>query len=158
MMYLEELAIGTRDLLGTWTATEEEIIRFASQYDPQPFHTDPVAAKDSLLGGLCASGWQTCAMFMRLNVAYRQAIAEARRAAGEPVAQLGGSPGIEDLRWIKPVFAGDTLSYYVTVLETRPSASRPQWGLVTELNTAENQNGEPVMSMKSRYFLERSPR
>ncbi|WP_188610856.1 MaoC family dehydratase [Chelatococcus reniformis] len=141
---LDELAIGRVMSIGAFTFTPEAIKRFARDWDPQPFHMDEEAAKQSAFGGLCASGWHTASVWMKLMIAHRQRQMEAAAADGEHMAKLGPSPGFRNLRWLKPVYAGDTISYYSVLADKRPSASRPQWGLVFSQNVGENQNGERV--------------
>ena len=122
---------------GTVLVTEEEIIEFAKRYDPQVFHTDPVAARDSIYGGLVASGWHTAAMAMRLIVEnYLSGVASV------------GSPGVDEVRWLKPVRPGDKLSVRVTVLEARRSESKPDRGIVRSLVEVLNQDMAVVMSFK----------
>ena len=124
--------------LGSRTVTEDELVDFARKWDPQPFHVDPEAAKESVFGGLIASGWQTGAIWMRLYV--DTMLGSAAR----------GSPGIEELRWLAPVRPGDTLSARLTVLETTPSATRPDRGTVRIRGEMLNQDGITVMAMTSR--------
>ena len=124
--------------LGSRTVTEDELVDFARKWDPQPFHVDPEAAKESVFGGLIASGWQTGAIWMRLYV--DTMLGAAAR----------GSPGIEELRWLAPVRPGDTLSARLTVLETTPSATRPDRGTVRIRGEMLNQDGITVMAMTSR--------
>ena len=157
MKYLEDIAVGEKAVLGSHLFTAEEIKAFAARFDPQAFHLDEEAARQSAFGGLCASGWHTVAIWMRLMIAHRRRESEARGARGEPVAQQGPSPGFRELKWLKPVYAGDTLTYTSEVLATRASASRRGWGLVTSLNTAVNQKGERVMSFIGNVFVERRP-
>ena len=126
------------------TVTEDEIVAFARQFDPQPFHVDPEAAKDSVFGGLIASGWHTGAMWMRLYV---------DSMLGSAAAQ--GSPGIEELRWLAPVRPGDTLRGRLTVLETTPSERRPDRGTVRIRGEMVNQDGVTVLSMVSRGHFAR---
>jgi acyl dehydratase len=125
--------------LGTHTVTEEEILAFAREFDPQSFHVDPEAAKESVFGGLIASGWHTGAMWMRLYV---------DSLLGGAASM--GSPGIEELRWLAPVRPGDTLSGRLTVLEATPSERRPDRGTVRIRGEMVNQDGVTVMSMVSR--------
>jgi acyl dehydratase len=135
--YWEDMTVGqTRDL-GTVTPTAEEIIAFATQFDPQPFHLDEEAAKASVFGALCASGWHTCAMAMRLMV--NNFLCEASSL---------GSPGLENIKWLKPVFPGDTLRLKHTVIESRPMRKRPDVGLVRTKWDMVNQHGEPVLHME----------
>ena len=124
--------------LGSRTVTEDELVDFARKWDPQPFHVDPEAAKESVFGGLIASGWQTGAIWMRLYV--DTMLGAAAR----------GSPGIEELRWLAPVRPGDTLAARLTVLETTPSATRPDRGTVRIRGEMLNQDGITVMAMTSR--------
>ncbi len=153
--FFEDLAPGqTRDL-GGYTFEADEIIRFAKQFDPQVFHVDPEAAKRSHFGGLCASGWHTAAVWMKLMVDFRRRAREATLARGERPRELGPSPGFKELRWLKPVYAGDTISFASTFVEKRPSASRPGWGLAFHRNTGDNQHGERVFEFTGAAFWER---
>ncbi|MXN63342.1 dehydratase [Stappia sp. GBMRC 2046] len=146
-------AIGERHEIGSYTFTPEDIIRFARQFDPQRFHLSDEEAAKTHFGRLCASGWHTASVWMKLMIAYRARVAERARAAGETVAQLGPSPGFEDLKWIRPVFAGDTVTYYTTAVKARPSRSMPGWGILFTENEGVNQHGEPVFSFKGRVFV-----
>lgn len=129
------------------TVTAEAIIDFGRQFDPQPFHTDPEAAKGSFLGGLCASGWHTAALCMRM-VCDGYVLDSASL----------GSPGVDELRWVKPVYPGDTLRLVTTVLEQRPSKSRPEMGSVRSRWEVFNQKGELVMHMTGwALFQKRRP-
>jgi len=125
--------------LGSHTVSEEEIVEFARRWDPQPFHVDPEAASESAFGGLIASGWHTCAMWMRLYVDSMLGSAAGR-----------GSPGVEELRWLAPVRPGDTLHGRLTVLETTPSDRRSDRGTVRIRGEMVNQDGVTVLSMVSR--------
>ncbi|MGL5363402.1 MAG: MaoC family dehydratase [Bosea sp. (in: a-proteobacteria)] len=151
--WFDALAIGDRTELGSLTFSAEEIIAFAAPFDPQIFHLDAEAAKETSFGGLCASGWHTACVWMQLMVIERRR--QAAVAGKERAAQLGTSPGFRNLRWIKPVFAGDTISYASTITDKRASASRPQWGLVFHHNTGVNQHGELVFSFDGCVFWER---
>ncbi|CUW44086.1 maoC-related protein [Brucella vulpis] len=135
MSFIEE-NIGKERVLGTYTFTAEEIIAFARKYDPQPFHIDEEAAKNSLFGGLCASGWHTTAIFMKLNVASMVQASRETVQRGETPPTFGPSPGFENLKWPKPVFAGDTITYKRVVHAIRPLASRPGWSMLTMTSTA----------------------
>jgi acyl dehydratase len=133
--------------LGSTTVSEEDILTFAREFDPQPFHVDPEAAKESVFGGLIASGWHTGAMWMRLYV---------DAMLGGPTSQ--GSPGIEELRWLAPVRPGDTLHGRLTVLDATPSSRRPDRGTVRIRGEMVNQDGVTVLSMVSRgHFARRAP-
>jgi acyl dehydratase len=134
--YWEDLTVGSKRELGSVQPTKEEILVFATQFDPQPFHVDEEAARDSIFGGLCASGWHTCAMAMRLMV--DNFLTQA--------ASLG-SPGLESLKWLKPVFPGDTLTLYHTILESRAMGKRADVGLVRTAWEMVNQHGDRVLYM-----------
>jgi acyl dehydratase len=137
MKYWEDFAVGERAELGRHTFTEEEIVAFGRQYDPQPFHIDPEKARDTPFGGLIASGWQTCAIGMRLMV----------EGYIRNTVSLG-SPGIDSIRWLKPVRPGDTITYTRVVTESRASMSRKAVGLVKHRWEAVNQHGEMVLTME----------
>lgn len=153
--FLEDLIAGVTDELGSFTFTADDIVRFARQFDPQSFHLDPEAAKHSLFGGLCASGWHTAAVWMKLLAARRDRIRVAALARGERPARLGPSPGFTNLKWLKPVYAGDTISYRTTLTGKRVSASRPGWGIASHHNDGVNQHGETVISFEGAVFWER---
>jgi acyl dehydratase len=155
MKYFEEIAVGERASFGSHTFTPAEIKSFAVRFDPQPFHVDEAAAAQSPYGALIASGWHTIAVWMRHAMLYQRAEDEARRARGEPIAELGPSPGFRDLRWLKPVYAGDTIAFAAEVVETRPSSSRHKWGLVFSRNTGTNQAGDLVISFVGSALVER---
>jgi acyl dehydratase len=157
MKYFEDVRVGDRIVIGRHTFTAAEIKSFAERFDPQPFHLDEAAAARSHFGALCASGWHTAVMWMRLRMEQMRREVEEQRARGEPVAQLGPSPGFRQLRWLKPVYAGDTITYASEVLESRALNSRPGWGLVRLLNSGANQAGEPVFSFIGSAFVERRP-
>ena len=145
--YFDDFEPGQVYELGSTVVTEDEIVAFARQFDPQPFHLDPEAAKDSVFGGLIASGWHTSAMWMRLYVD-----SLLGGASGQ------GSSGIEELRWLAPVRPGDTLSGRLTVLEVTSSESHPGRGTIRIRGEMVNQDGVTVMSMVSRgRFARRDP-
>jgi acyl dehydratase len=148
MMFFEDIEVGARRELGRHTFTAEDIKQFAARYDPQPFHTDEEAAKRSHFGGLIASGWHTASVFMKLQA---RVIAERR----QELARTGPSPGFRNLRWPKPVFAGDTLIYSSEVVRKREHASRPNWGIIFSQVTAQNQHGEVVFEFEASVFLAR---
>jgi acyl dehydratase len=150
-MYFEDIIIGTRTELGTWTFTEDDIIRFATQFDPQPFHIDRDAAAASFYGGIIASGWHVACVWMKLVIANR----DGRGGGG--AARSGVSPGFLDLRWFKPTRPGMTLAYSTTVKDKRELASRPEWGLVRSTNAAVDEDGETVMSFIGQGFVMRRP-
>ena len=157
MSFLED-NLGKNLVIGSYTFTPEEIIEFARKYDPQPFHLDAEAARNSVFGGLCASGWHTTAVFMKLNVA---SIVQATKDAlkrGETPPTFGPSPGFENLKWPKPVYAGDTIPYKRMVHAIRPMASRPGWSMLTMTTTAHNQNGEEVLSFDNAAMVKLPPK
>ena len=158
MKFFEDVVVGERFEVGRHTFTADNIKAFARRFDPQLFHLDEAAAARSHFGALCASGWHTAAVWMRLMVEHQRSEDDARRARDEPVAVLGPSPGFRELKWLKPVYVGDTITYSTEVIETRASSSRPDWGLMTIRNTGVNQKGEPVISFISVAFVERRKR
>jgi acyl dehydratase len=157
MKYFEDIAVGERIAVGNHTFRADEIKTFATNFDPQPFHLDESAAENSHFGALCASGWHTAVVWMRLMVDYRRRMSEAARARGEPVAAMGPALGFRELKWLKPVFVGDTIDYASEVIETRASQSRPGVGLLSILSTGVNQHGESVITFVSTTFVERRP-
>ena len=148
MRMAELYPIGERFVLGSHHFAAEDIIRYARQFDPQPFHLDEEAGRKSIFKGLAASGWQVSAVCMKLLVAYFEREAKERAAQGEPPIVNGPSPGFRELKWLKPVLAGDTVTYTSEVVAMRPLASRPEWGLVDFFNTGVNQRGERVMTFR----------
>lgn len=136
-VYWEDLTPGMIIDLGTYEVTREEILEFARRYDPQPFHTDEEAAGESIFGGLIASGWHTCAMMMRLlcdGLLLRSASL--------------GSPGVDEVRWLRPVRPGDTLGATMEVVESRASTSKPDRGVIRSRWEVRNQQAEVVMTME----------
>ena len=143
----EDFEPGQVHELGSIVVSEDEIVSFARQFDPQPFHVNPEAAKDSVFGGLIASGWHTGAMWMRLYV-------DSLLGGGSGQ----GSSGIEELRWLAPVRPGDTLNGRLVVLEATSSERHPERGTIRIRGEMVNQDGVMVMSMVSRgRFARRSP-
>ncbi len=140
--YFEDFVVGSAHECGTVTVTQDDIIAFARRYDPQFFHTDPQAAKKTMYGGLIASGWHTAAMAMRLLVDHYL-----------PKTTNLGSPGVDELRWTKPVRPGDLLSLRVTVLEANRSRSKPDRGILRSFVEVMNQKHEVVMTMKATTFV-----
>ncbi|MGO4707261.1 MaoC family dehydratase [Microvirga sp. 2MCAF38] len=155
--YLDDLVAGEMREIGSYTFTAEEIIRFATHYDPQRFHIDAEAAKHSLFGGLCASGWHTASVWMKLMAAERERVRDDALRRGERPARLGPSPGFTNLKWLKPVFAGDTITYTTTLTNKRASASRSGWGLAFHHNSGVNQKGEEVFAFDGAVFWEKRP-
>jgi len=155
MKFYEDLTIGERFQLGTHSFTADDIKLFAGQYDPQRFHVDEDAGRASHFGGLVASGWHTGSIWMRKLVDYNKARIEEALARGERIPILGPSPGFRDMKWHKPVFAGDTITYAIDVVGKRESRSRPRFGIVETMAIADNQHGVRVMSFVSTTFVEK---
>ena len=145
-LYLEDFTPGREFLTDGVTITEAQILDFALAFDPQPFHLDVEAAKQSIFGGLIASGFHTMALTFRL-------FAQTRALAASSL----GSPGVDELRWLRPVRPGDTLRAVVRVAEQRPSTSKPDRGIVRLQWTTLNQAGEPVLTMTSMQLVRRRP-
>lgn len=139
MNYFEDIEVGTKASFGHYDVTREEVLEFARKYDPQPFHLDDEAAARTHFGRLSASGWHSCAMTMAMLVEYMK---------GHESAGLG-SPGVDEIRWLKPVYPGDTLRCETEVIEKRPSTSRPEMGSFRSRLTVLNQDEVPVLSMVS---------
>ena len=140
----EDFEPGETIALGSKTVTREEILAFAAEFDPQPFHLDDAAGEASLLGGLAASGWHTIAMLMRLlcdNLLLN--------SSGK------GSPGVEEVRWMRPVRPGDVLTASAEVISSRVLNSRPELGMVDFLFTVTDQTGTPVMTQRNKILFGR---
>src|ERR1700682_1960322 len=155
MRFFEDLEIGQRRELGSFTFTAELIKRFATQFDPQRFHLDEEAGRKSLFGGLAASGWHVGSVCMKLLVADGQRQAKEAVARGERIPVWGPSPGFRELRWIKPVLAGDTISFTSVVETKRSSEMRPEWGILQARNSGTNHRGEQVFSLLATAFVPR---
>ena len=143
MQFYEDLVVGEVHRFGAYAVTREEVIAFASKYDPQPFHLDDAAAAETHFGRLSASGWHTCAMTMSMLV-------DRHKHNGH---QGLGSPGVDELRWLRPVYPGDTLSVETQMLEKRRSATKPDRGILRTATRVFNQDGVMVMSMTSRAMI-----
>lgn len=146
VLYWEDFEVGGPEEIGRHTFEAADIIAFARQFDPQPFHLDAEAAKRSAFGGLVASGWHTCSVGMRL-------ICDSY--VNRTLSM--GSPGLDNIRWPNPVRAGDTVTYYRSFVEKRASASRPGMGLIKTRWEAKNQRGEPVLTMEGWGMFGRRP-
>ena len=146
-VYFEDFAVGDETLFGHYDVTREEVIEFASRYDPQPFHLSDEAAAKTHFGRLAASGWHTCAMTMAVI---------ARGVVADGQAGLG-SPGIDELRWLKPVYPGDRLTVRGKILEANPSRSKPHIGTVRTETIVTNQDGVDVMRYASFVMYLRRP-
>ena len=143
MKFYEDMVVGAKNSFGRYEVTREEVMDFASKYDPQPFHLDDDAAAQTHFGRLSASGWHTCSMTMAMMV---------ENMKGEKSAGLG-SPGVDNLRWIKPVYPGDTLRCETEIIEKRRSASRPEMGIFKSRIRTFNQNDDVVLEMVSNGLI-----
>jgi acyl dehydratase len=144
--YFEDFSVGRVFDSGTRQLSEQDILGFAREYDPQYFHTDPEAAKQSIFGGLIASGWQTVGVCMRL-------MCDSYLLESSSM----GSPGVDAVRWVKPVYPGDTLRMRATVIAAKPSSSKPDRGMATMRCNIYNQKDELVMHMQSVQMMGRRP-
>jgi len=147
VIYFEDLEVGQETYFGSYEVTREEVIDFARKYDPQPFHLSDQAAAKTHFGRLAASGWHTCAMTMAVI---------ARHVVDTEQAGLG-SPGIDELRWLKPVYPGDTIHVRSTIVEVRPSRSKPEIGSFRSATTVSNQDGMAVLTFTSIVLMRRRP-
>ncbi len=147
MQYLEDMKVGTKASFGRYEVTREEVLEFAGKYDPQPFHLDDEAAAKTHFGRISASGWHTCAMTMAMLV---ENLTKNKQAGL-------GSPGLDELRWLKPVYPGDTLRVESEITEVTPSRSRPEMGSTKAKVTVFNQHDEPVMTLLSIGLVARRP-
>ena len=147
MLYWEDMEVGVERLFGTYHVTREEVLEFARKYDPQPFHLSDEAAAQTHFGRIAASGWHTAAMTMRVIV---------DALDREPQAGLG-SPGVDELRWIKPVYPGDTLTIRGTIVDKTPSRSKPDLGTIRTRTIVTNQDGVDVMRFISIVLMRRRP-
>lgn len=147
MQYFEDIEVGRKASFGHYEVTREEVIAFAQRYDPQPFHLSDEAAAETHFGRLSASGWHTCAMTMAMVVENMKASKQAGL----------GSPGLDQLRWLKPVYPGDTLRCETEILEKRTSQSRPEMGIFQSRMTVFNQKDQPVMTFVSTGLIRTRP-
>ncbi|CCV08828.1 conserved hypothetical protein [Mesorhizobium metallidurans STM 2683] len=152
-MTLDEFfCIGTTVTLGSHKFEADAIKAFARKYDPQIFHLDEEAAKTSVLGGLCASGWHTAATWMKLNLETRM-VAEGDWTGPGPQPEFGPSPGFKNLKWLKPVHAGETVTFTRTALGHRPMVSRPGWRLLSLRSEAFDSTGDKVLEFDSAVLV-----
>jgi acyl dehydratase len=156
MSAYEQIVVGEVHQYGSHTFAAEEIMRFAAAYDPQIFHADEAAASASHFGGLIASGWHTASAMMRLFVDHFSREGERAAARGEVSPRFGPSPGFDDLQWLRPVHAGDTVAFAGKILAKRESRSRPGWGIVTIEITGANQRAEKVFALTAHVFAVRA--
>ena len=156
-LFLEDIGEGLSVELGSYHFTRESILRFAKKYDPQPFHMSDEGGLAGPFGGLSASGWHTASGWMKCFVAINAAARSKWLTAGKASPEVGPSPGFTSLKWLKPVYPGDTVSYRCTVTSKRELATRSQWGLVFSLNEGFNQKGELVFSFEGKVLTPRKP-
>lgn len=147
MLFLDDLTVGQKAGFGAYCVTREEVIAFATDYDPQPFHLSDEEAAKTYFGKVAASGWHTCAMTMRMLVDQGREV---------PMASLG-SPGVDELRWLKPVYPGDTLRVETEIVDVTPSRSKPDIGTFKSEVTVFNQDDVAVMRMKTIVLIRRRP-
>jgi len=147
MIYFEDLNVGDETIYGTYEVTREEVLEFARKYDPQPFHLSDEEAAKTHFGRIAASGWHTGSMAMACIARY--VVAHGHQGLG--------APGIDELRWRKPVYPGDTLTISGTVVDTTPSRSKPEIGSVRTETVVTNQHGEKVMTFTSIVLIRRRP-
>jgi acyl dehydratase len=147
MIYWEDLEVGAETVFGHYDVTREEVLEFAHKYDPQPFHINDEAAAKTHFGRIAASGWHTAAMTMRVIV---------NSLTKEPQAGLG-SPGVDELRWLRPVYPGDTLTVRGVIVDKTPSRSKPELGTIRTQTTVANQDGVDVMRFTSIVLMQRRP-
>jgi acyl dehydratase len=147
MIYFEDLEVGAENIFGHYDVTREEVLEFARKYDPQPFHLSDEEAAKTHFGRIAASGWHTCAMTMAVIV---------RHISEPPQAGLG-SPGVDELRWLKPVYPGDRLTVRGRIVDKTPSRSKPEIGSVRTETVVTNQDDTPVMRYVSIVLMRRRP-
>jgi acyl dehydratase len=147
VLFFEDLEVGAETYYGSYEVTRDEVIEFARKYDPQPFHLSDEAAARTYFGRLAASGWHTCAMTMAVIV---------RNFEKQQTAGLG-SPGVDELRWMKPVYPGDTLHVRGTIIDKTPSRSKPDIGTFRTQTVVSNQDDVPVMKLTSIVIIQRRP-
>ena len=147
------LRVGRTITLGSHRFEADEIKAFARKFDPQPFHMDEKSAEKSVFGKLCASGWHTASMWMRYNVNWRGDGMERTWNGPGPAPEFGPSPGFRNLKWVKPVYAGETITFKRTVLAHRPLASRPGWRLMSVRAEAFDSTGDKVIEFESAVLV-----
>lgn len=146
--FFELIEPGTTLDLGSHTFEAAEIIEFARRFDPQPFHLSEESARDSLFGRLCASGWHTGAMWMKLNITQGRRQLQQLTGLENLDGVFGPSPGLRNLKWPAPVYAGDTVRFFTTIASKRVLPNKPGWGLLIDESGGNNQHGKPVLSVQ----------
>ena len=153
--WFEDLEVGRVTELGRHTFTAASIKAFAAKYDPQPFHMDEELARQSMFGALCASGWQTVAVYTGMNIRARLAREAEAKARGEEIARWGPSPGFKDLKWPRPVFVGDTVTYRQSIAALTDFRNRPERGMLVTLGEGFNQKGDLVFQVTGQILVPR---
>lgn len=153
MSGLDLFEIGKRVEIGCHTYTAAEIIAYATKFDPQPFHIDEEAARNSIFGALCASGWHTTSVWMKKNLEYHNANNVRLQAEGKPVPVFGPSPGLSNLKWQKPVYAGDTIRFFNTITAARQRRSKPEWGIIELYSEGINQHEDKVIEFDNAVLV-----
>lgn len=153
MSFFDKIEVGLVLDIGSYTFDAEGIKKFAAKFDPQPFHLDEEAAKDSIFGALCASGWHTISVWMRMNITNGRKLLEEKTDFSGPMPEFGMSPGAKNIKWLRPVFVGDTINYTTTVAGKRLLASKPGWGYLQKHNEGYNQHGDKVMEFDGGLFM-----
>lgn len=152
-LFLEEIEIGRKVDLGDYSFTDSNIASFAGRFAPVPFHVSAEVAKDGLFGKTAAAGFHICSAWMICFVITNAKARDGLAAEGKMLPELGPSPGLANVRWLQPVFAGDTVRNQATITALRELQSKPRWGLVTSLNEGFNQRGEAVLSFESKVLV-----
>ncbi|MEX3011982.1 MaoC family dehydratase [Hoeflea sp. TYP-13] len=153
MSALDMFEIGKRVEIGSHTFTADAIVAYAQKYDPQPFHVDEEAARNSMFGGLCASGWHTTAVWMKKNLEYGEMRDAELKAQGKTPPVMGPSPGLSNLKWLRPVYANDTIRFFNTVTSARQRQNNPEWGIVELFSEGYNQNGDKVVEFDNAVLV-----
>jgi len=154
-LFFDEISDGLTVDLGSYAFTRDNVLEFAQKFDPQPFHVSDEAAAAGPFGRLIASGWHTAAGWMHCYVGNNTAAREKRSADGSILPEIGPSPGLTNLKWLKPVYPGDLISYRCTVTGKRELITRPDWGMVFSSNDGRNQDGEVVFSFEGKVLTAR---
>jgi acyl dehydratase len=152
-LHLDDFVIGETITLGTSLFTRDAILAFARSWDPQPFHIDDVAARQSPFGALCASGWHTAAEWMRCYVDFHDRVRRQLAERGVPAPEPGPSPGFNDLRWPRPVYVNDAVTFSMLPTATRSLRSRPGWAMLISDNRGINQAGLCVLSFSGKVMV-----
>ena len=155
--FIENIEVGKHYIIGSHHFTAQEIISFARLYDPQPFHTDPEAAEHSYLGKLCASGLHSAAMWLTLSLSFHKRAAKQALQNHQPVPRTGTSPGIRNLNWYNPVYAGDTITYRTEITGHKPLKFHSDWGLLLLKVTGQNQFEQNVLSFEPAVIVQKHP-